>query len=242
MMDDRNSFGEGLFAERPALAGSDREETTRRRHSLPRAIVAPLHYEPNYQYPVLVWLHGTVGGDENELLEVMPQLDLRNYVAIAPRGLPRSSGGEQVWDWPQTPEGIYEAEARVFDLIETAAKRFCVAREKIFLLGHGSGGTMALRLAWRWPERFAGVVSLGGPIPRGGRPLARFQAARRVPILLVTTGESPTYTPTVAAEDLKCLHMAGMNVVLRQYPGRNEINPLVLADVNRWLMEVVLGL
>ncbi|GIX02037.1 MAG: hypothetical protein KatS3mg112_0974 [Thermogutta sp.] len=64
----------------------------------------------------------------------------------------------------------------------------------------------------------------------------------RVPILLVVAGESPTYSPAAAACDLKRLHMAGMSAVLRQYPGANELSPLVLADVNRWLMELVLTL
>ena len=240
-MEDRNSFAEGMFAEGSTLAGSERKEITRRRHSLPRAIVAPLHYEPNYEYPLLVWLHGTTGDHENELLHVMPQIDLRNYVAIAPRGV-EVGADDKAWGWPQTPEGIAEAEARVFELIETAAKRFCIARRKIFLVGHSTGGTMALRLAWRWPEIFAGVVSLGGPIPCGERPLARYREARRLPILLVVAGESPTYSPASAACDLKRLHMAGMNAVLRQYPGSSELSPLVLADVNRWLMELVLTL
>lgn len=240
-MDDRSPQGEGLFAEESATVGSRRGGALRKRHGLPRAIVAPLHYEPSYRYPLLVWLHGAVGGDENEVLGIMPQLDLRNYVAIAPRGIASSIDGRMCWDWPQTTEGIHESEARVFELIETAMQRFCVAREKVFLLGHGSGGTMALRLAWRWPSMFAGVVSLGGAIPRGERPLARFQEARQVPILLIAASESATYSPEAAAHDLKCLHAAGMNAVLRQYPGSNELSALILADINRWLMELVLG-
>ena len=49
------------------------------------AVFAPLHYEPNYAYPLIVWLHG--GGDtEQQLRRVMPFISLRNYVAVAHAG------------------------------------------------------------------------------------------------------------------------------------------------------------
>ena len=50
------------------------------------ASFAPQHYESGYSYPLLVWLHGP-GCDERQLLRIMPQISMRNYVAIAPRGL-----------------------------------------------------------------------------------------------------------------------------------------------------------
>ena len=49
-------------------------------------IFAPLHYEPGYSYPLLVWLHGP-GCDERQLLRIMPLVSMRNYVAVAPRGV-----------------------------------------------------------------------------------------------------------------------------------------------------------
>jgi hypothetical protein len=56
------------------------------------ALFAPLHYEPNYAYPLIVWLHGA-GGSEHELAERMPHVSPRNYLGLALRGpLPSSSG------------------------------------------------------------------------------------------------------------------------------------------------------
>ena len=46
---------------------------------------APLHYEPNYSYPLIVWLHGP-HNNELELKQIMPLVSMRNYVAAAPRG------------------------------------------------------------------------------------------------------------------------------------------------------------
>ena len=50
------------------------------------ALFAPMHYEPGYAYPLIVWLHGT-GGDQRQLQRVMPLVSMRNYVAITPRGI-----------------------------------------------------------------------------------------------------------------------------------------------------------
>ena len=47
-------------------------------------LFVPLHYEPNYAYPLIVWLHGAQD-DERQLKRVMPFISLRNYVAVAPR-------------------------------------------------------------------------------------------------------------------------------------------------------------
>ena len=55
----------------------------------PHAFFAPLHYESNYAYPLLVWLHGS-GDDESQLKRIMPLVSLRNSATWTSSG--RSSG------------------------------------------------------------------------------------------------------------------------------------------------------
>jgi phospholipase/carboxylesterase len=45
----------------------------------------PRQYEPNYAYPLLVLFHAR-GGDEDQLVRVMPALSCRNYVGLGLRG------------------------------------------------------------------------------------------------------------------------------------------------------------
>src|SRR3954469_6387465 len=45
----------------------------------------PTGYEPNYPYPLLVFLHGH-GGNEEQVLRLAPRLSRRNYIAIGLRG------------------------------------------------------------------------------------------------------------------------------------------------------------
>ncbi len=35
------------------------------------------------------------------------------------------------------------------------------------------------------------------------------------------------------------MHTAGLSVTLRQYPGGHELQPQVLADVDRWIIEQI---
>jgi phospholipase/carboxylesterase len=214
----------------------------------PQAFLSPLHYEPNYAYPLIVWLHGP-GRDEGQLKRIMPCVSLRNYVSTSIRGTAASvggaggasAGGEVGFTWLQSELHVNLAEHRLFSALETAQVRFNISPRRIFLAGIDCGGTMAFRLAMNHPTRFAGVLSIGGEFPVGGAPLARISDARSVPIFLATGRDSQRYPAAAVCNNLKLLHSAGMDVTLRQYPCGHELWPQMLADMDRWIMELVVG-
>ena len=242
-----------------------RRNDSSRRRAFPHFLVAPIHYEKNYSYPLLVWLHDSESS-EAELFDVAPQISTRNYVAVAPRGLAasrsqlacrRSNDGrllveetrqKTVYDWPETEAGVSEAENLVFYSIDQALAKFNVHRRRVFLLGRGTGGTMALRVALRNPREFAGVVSIDGAFPTFERqPLRNWRDARDLPILL-TTGFGSAAIPQLTPNQLRLFHTAGLTVVIRQYNERpNEKNAAetrmkkILLDVDRWAMERALN-
>src|SRR5260370_12826755 len=51
---------------------------------LPIRTFAPVGYEPRYPYPLLVFLHGQ-GGNEEQILRLAPRLSRRNYICIGLR-------------------------------------------------------------------------------------------------------------------------------------------------------------
>lgn len=219
--------------------------TVQRRHTcreagLPHATFAPMHYEAGYAYPLLVWLHGTAS-NEHELRHIMPLVSMRNYVAIAPRGTWTDPRHRRRFGWRQTSETIEAAELQVSECISLAERRFNINADRIYLVGHGSGGTMALRVAWNEPERFAGVVAINGPLPTCQSPLRRVNELRHVPCFLATSRESRAYPASRVCRDLRLLHTAGCTVALRQYPGGDGLTNKMLSDLNCWLMELVCG-
>ena len=207
----------------------------------PYVAFAPLHYEPGYAYPLIVWLHGR-GSDERQLPRIMPLVSMRNYVAVAPRGILVPNSGEpgrESYDWLQMEEHLVQAEQRVFDSLDVAARTYNISSRRIFLVGFDSGGTMALRLAMSHPSRFAGVISLCGALPTGRALFSNLVEARRLGMFLATGRTSRDYAAAQVCEDLRLLHTAGLSVTLRQYPCGHELQPQMLCDMDRWIIEQI---
>lgn len=218
------------------------------------SLFAPLHYEANYAYPLIVWLHGP-GEDEHQLRRIMPSISLRNYVAVAPRGtvaataavIPEAIAASNPpppptgHGWRQTDGHIQAAELRVMECLDAAEEKFHIAPRRRFLAGYGCGGTMAFRIAMRNPQCFAGVLSLSGPFPSGRMPLAQLHDVRRLEVFVACSRAGSLYPTERVCHDLRLLHTAGMSVVLREYPGDDGLTPQMLADMDRWLMDQVTG-
>lgn len=218
-----------------ALYSSSRGES-------PCAFFAPLHYEPNYSYPLLIWLHGA-GDDESQLKRIMPLVSIRNYVGVSLRGSMRmeKQDGRAAYGWSQTRGDVALAEHRLVEALELAQRRYNVATDRVFLAGFDCGGTMAFRLAMNHPDRFRGVLSLGGAFPTTRRPLMRLAEARKLPLFVACGRDSKKYTTAHVCEDLKLFHSAGMSIALRQYPCGHQITSLMLGDMDRWIMEQITG-
>ena len=196
----------------------------------------PLHYEKDYAYPLLVWLHGP---DDNpqQLKQVMPHISVRNYVGVAPL----SPGDSSELVWPQQADEIAESMDRVERCIRHAQERFNIARHRVFVAGYDRGGTMALRLAMAAPRRFAGAVSFGGPFPEGDRPMVNLLQARSLPLVIAHGRDSDVYPVAKVCEELKLFHVAGMSLNLRQYSCGHELTTQMLSDLDVWMMQIVTG-
>ncbi len=203
------------------------------------AIFTPLHYERNYAYPLIVWLHGP-DDDERQVMRVMPLVSARNYVGVGPRGTLQSAGPLGGFRWSQRPRHIALGERAVLSAVAEARRWLNVAPQRIFVAGFGCGGTMAFRMALDHPRLFAGVLSIGGAFPTTRRPLAQLRGARRLRVFLASGRYSEQYPESSVCDNLRLLHTAGMSINLRQYPCGDELTTHMLADMDRWIMEQVL--
>ncbi len=208
------------------------------------SLFGPLHYEPNYAYPLIVWLHGG-GGDEREINTVMPHVSLRNYVGVAPRGTRRCetrADGVETYSWRQSPDEIITALDRVLDCVEIAKARFHIADHRVFLAGFGRGGTMALRLALTEPRAFAGAASFCGRLPSKHMPLRNIHQAREMPLMLAYGRDAEAYGEVGLCQDLRLMHIAGLKSLnIRQYPCGDDLVTQMLKDFDAWVMQLVTG-
>lgn len=223
-----------------AVARIDRPSLPRKPifQSSPLCLMAPLHYERNYAYPLFIWLHST-GADEREVRQIMPLVSSRNYAALGVRGPLAERAG---YGWPQTLEMIAAAEQSVLEGVSQARQRFNIHPDRVFVIGYEAAGTMALRLALRHPERFAGAASLNGPFPQGHAPLARLASMRGIKLFSTHCRDSQRYPIDRVCRELSLFHSAGMGITLRQYPCEDELTTQMLHDLDVWLMEQVTGI
>lgn len=217
----------------PAKTTYEKNRFASSRRSPSLVTFSPTHYEPKYAYPLVVWLHGA-RQTPHDLPEVMANLSTRNYVAIAPQAT-----GESSEPWRQDAPDIAAARQRIFDAVEIAVERFHVHTGRVFLAGAGCGGTAALRIALANPDRFAGAASFDGPVPRGHSPLLHVKAARGLPLLLAYGESSPRYPLAEVCRDLRLFHSAGMKLSMQQEPGDGDLTTSMLAEFDRWMMNIV---
>jgi len=220
------------------------------RSTHPHILFSPMHYEPKYAYPLLVWLHGS-GGDDRQLTRIMPLISMRNYAAVAPRGIPTEQSNssptfdlsvsailhrpKEQYDWILSDDNLAVIEQRIFDCIAIAQERCNIATHRIFIAGFGTGGAAALRLAMLYPERFAGAAMFGGEIPRCNRIFPSWHMTQPLSLLLGVDESVPDH----ACRMMELLYTAGLTADIREYPDTKSLTAAMLQDLNRWMMQIV---
>lgn len=180
-------------------------------------VFVPQGYEPGYDYPLLVWLTDPTA--DFDLGRAMVRLSLRNFVAVQP-----GRGDASCWR-----------------AIDRVTERLSIHPRRIWVVGHRAGGTEAFRMACRHPDSFAGAVSLGGGFPLGEPLLGRLDAVRQMPLLLCTKAADIAADSTSLDSTLRLFHACGGTLAVRIYQRGNELSRTTLGDVNRWLMDELVG-
>lgn len=205
-----------------------------------RSYFLPIHYTNQYRYPLIVWLHHD-GFNEHQVTQVMPHISLRNYVAVGVRGNRSADSSGHRYDWHDSAAAIGIAHDNVIDAADEAAERFSIHPQRVVLAGYGAGGSMALRIAMRDPDRFAAAVSLGGRMPQGSIRNPNQLRQRRLPMLWQWGTQNPEFTADGLKTDCQAAMAINAPVEIRQYPGSDEMDTVVLSDLDRWVMRCVIS-
>ncbi|MCX7664148.1 MAG: alpha/beta hydrolase [Gemmataceae bacterium] len=135
----------------------------------PIRIFIPKGLAKDKKVPVVVALHGA-GGSENMFFDAygagitQKLCEQRGWIMIATRAV----GAFGVGGAPNVNE-----------IIETLSQRYPIDPQKVFLVGHSMGAAHTLQLAQATPEKYRGIVILGG----GGAP-RKEDALKAVPVFV----------------------------------------------------------
>ncbi|MEO1996167.1 MAG: hypothetical protein ABGZ17_12920 [Planctomycetaceae bacterium] len=202
----------------------------------PLSMFVPDNYEPGYPYPLVIWLHGA-GGSDQEIERIMPQISDRNMFGIALRGNRRSITAPQGQNsWSNDPADVAALADTLYETVCNVRRLFHIHSERIFLAGCDQGATLATRLLLEYPDWFAGLLSIGGEIPAISNPLARFRQLQGKRVLV---GSCPERRNQHAKMMLlaRILNSAGMQVTIRRCADARFESTTLLRDANHWLLK-----
>jgi len=231
-LSDLNTFTPAGYSE-PALPAAGRRDSAGR----PICVYEPHGYEQNYAYPLIVWLHGE-GGNERDLLRVMPMISEQNYLGISFRGTSPARGVMTgAYRWSQAAEDAADFETVLFETVRDLRRDHHVHSERVFVAGFDDGAVMALQLMLRRPEWFGGAICLAGRFSTSQHALARFRDLRKKRVLIAAGSGDRISPPRHAIDTGRLLHAAGMNVSTRVVDAEHEVTPTMLRQIDNWVMD-----
>lgn len=206
----------------------------------PALTFLPTGYEPGYAYPLLVFFHNE-GGSEKQMMKLAPRVSRRNYIALGLRGptLLRRNDGVWGYGW-DADENEMSLDDYVFGAIDRVSEDYSIHPDRIFLAGICEGAAAAYEMAFRFPERFAGVAAFNGKLPQPG-PIMRLPVVRRLPVFMGHGIANSQVPLTNAQKDHRLLYVAGMNVQFKTYATTHKLHAGMLQDLDRWTMKLVTG-
>ena len=111
---------------------------------------------------------------------------------------------------------------------------------KIVLAGFSQGGAMALFTGLRYPERLAGIMVLSAYLLLGEKlEDEAHEVNRDVPIFQAHGLHDPMVSVDLGRKSRDRLQAAGHDVRWHEYPMEHQVCPPEIADIGRWLTEVL---
>lgn len=198
----------------------------------------------------IIWLHG-LGADGHDFEPLVPELlehdmpALRFIFPHAPVRAVTLNNGYRMRAWYDIV-GIDRRSAEDFAGMQATAQavRHLVSREtergipteRMVIAGFSQGGAMALHIATRSPDRFAGVIALSCYLPLAHElTAARRPANDTTPIFMAHGIQDPVVPIALGSESRQLLQSAGYPVEWHEYPMPHSVCEAEVADLRAFL-------
>jgi phospholipase/carboxylesterase len=209
-----------------------------------------LHVPPgDGPFPTVIALHGW-GAGAHDLLGLAPFLAGERVLTLCPQGRTRLSigPGAEGYGWfplergrPPEARAFHKASRELRAFVDAACERYPIDRRRTVALGFSQGGLMAIDLALRAADRFAGLVVLSSWMPEIlAANLPETAAQKGFPVLLVHGTEDPQVEIARARESRPIFERFGVDLTYHEFAMGHEIRSDALTAIVRWLQEKVL--
>ena len=205
----------------------------------------------------VIWMHG-LGADGNDFVPIVNELDLTGAPAIrfvfphAPMRPVTINNGHVMRAWydisfgdleghsrKADEKGVRESQAQIGALVARENSRG-IATGKIVLAGFSQGGAVALQTGLRYAETLAGIMALSTYLPLAESFAKEATPANaRTPVFMAHGTHDPVVQYAMGKTSHERLQQAGYAVEWHEYPMQHSVCLEEIADVGRWLRQVL---
>jgi phospholipase/carboxylesterase len=205
----------------------------------------------------VIWMHG-LGADGNDFVPIVNELDLAGAPGIrfvfphAPMRPVTINNGYVMRAWYDVSfgdlegrsrkadeKGVRESQAQIGELVEREIARG-IAAEKIVLAGFSQGGAIALHTGLRHPEKLAGVMALSTYLPLAESFAQEAAPANAKTAVFMAHGTQDPVVPYAMGRNSRdLLNQSGYAVEWHEYPMQHSVCMEEVADIGRWLVQVL---
>ncbi len=197
-------------------------------------------------------MHG-LGADGSDFVPIAHEMDLsavgpvRFVFPNAPVMAVSLNGGYRMPAWydihpdrsREDEAGLRQSQAAIEELLARERARG-IPSHRIVLAGFSQGCAMALMTGLRHSHRLAGIVGLSGYLPLAGMTAAqRSPANQATPIFMAHGQQDDIVELPRATASRDALLALGYHVQWHEYPMPHSVCEQEVADLNRWLAQVL---
>jgi phospholipase/carboxylesterase len=201
----------------------------------------------------IIWMHG-LGADGHDFEPLVPELLDKGMPVIrfvfphAPVRPVTINNGYEMRAWydiigidrrsAEDFEGINASAQSIAALIQRENERG-IPTNRIIVAGFSQGGAMALHIATRHPQTFAGVIALSCYLPVARElPAAHNPANLGTPIFMAHGSQDPVVPLALGEFSREALEAVGYGVEWHTYPMQHGLCEPEVADLRAWLKRV----
>jgi len=199
------------------------------------------------RYPLVVGLHGA-GDDADNFIRLFAANNVEpNFFYAVPQGpYTVDAGGRPGYWWYRGIPGVRRkaepgtrrlTEEFLLNVVEEVAKNYPVDLDQVYVLGFSQGAAMSFSVGLRHPERFRGVIPVGGWLIEAEyseQELAR-AAAAEMKVLICHSPDERGVLFTEAESALDALGRHNIAAELYRYPGGHVLTRDLVHHIASWV-------
>lgn len=195
----------------------------------------PEDYQPDDQWPLIVYLHGAGGVGENiellttegSLLDILQKEPNFKFIVLSPQ-LPTGRWGKYI--------------DPVDELVTHITELFLIDANHLYLTGISLGGLGAWQYALAYPDRFAALAPVGGAASFTSTAVPEnICDLKNLPIWIFHGEDDTLLKPEQNEAVVSALQACGGNVNFTLYPGVDHLETFPLTyqnpDLYTWFLE-----